>query len=116
MIFIHFLYKIPQFWPVGAILAPHAKNEEFYRENALKTMRGLHNVRRTFQAIHAGVLERFPVVSPRFLQFSFIFPSKIVHLGHFGVPGYFPKAYPIKVPPLTGGSENFCQNVQKDPK
>ena len=84
----------------------------------LKTIQGPYNVRKTFQAIRASVLERFPGVSPRFLQFSFIFPSKIVHLGHFGVLGDFPKAYPLGGPPFNKGGEIFCKKkkVQKDPK
>ena len=67
-----------------------------------------YNVRKTFQTILAGVLERFPGISARFLQFPFIF-LKNRHFGHYGVLGEFPKAYPMGGPPLIEESENFYQ-------
>ena len=48
-----------------------------------------------------------------FYSFSFIFPSKIVHLGHFGVLGDFPKAYPLGGPPFNRESENFLSKMFK---
>ena len=72
-------------------------------ENVLKTIWGPYDARKTFQAICASVLERFPGVSPRFLQFFLHFPSKIVILDHFGVLGEFLKAYPLEGPPFNRG-------------
>ena len=105
--FFHFLLYGSHFWP------PQSKNEGFYRENVLKTTREPYNISKTFRAIHAGVLERFPGVSPRFLQFLLHFPSKIVILGHFGVLGDFSKAYPLRGPPLTRVVKIFCQKCLK---
>ena len=80
IVFRTFPYKNLYFCSMGAKFDFLEQNEDFYRENVLKTIRGPYNVRKTFRAIRAGVLERFLGVSPRFLQFSFIFPSKIVIL------------------------------------
>ena len=50
---------------------------------------------------------------PDFYSFSFIFPSKIVILGHFGVFGDFTNAYPVGGSPFNKGGENFLSKMFK---
>ena len=60
-------------------------------ENVLKIIPGPHNGRKTFQAIRAGVLVRFPGVSPRFLQFFLQLSFKNRHFGSFSTFSNVPK-------------------------
>ena len=92
----------------GSFLAPMEQNEGFYRENVLKTIRGPYNVRKTFQAIRASVLERFQGVSPRFLLFFLHFLQKSSIWAILGSLGNSPKHIYWGDPPLTGKMKIFC--------
>ena len=76
---------------MGAKNDSHRAKMRDFKGKCSKTNRGPHNGRKTFQAIRAGVLGRFPGVSPRFLQVFLHFSFKNRHLGHFSKIANMPK-------------------------
>ena len=96
-------------------MASQSKNEEFYKENVLKTFQRHYNDRKTFQAIRFDVLGQFSGVSPDFYSFPSFFLQKssfrdIFHIcqcaqnggpGDFGDPG-LTKIIKNRVPPFCG--------------